>query len=76
MARFYLHLHIGSDLIVDDQGVDLDSLAAARTIALRVAREAVADLLSEGQSLEGVRIEICDDAGKSLLLIQCDDGAL
>lgn len=48
MARYFLHLVDGDDVICDPEGSDLPSIAAAREQALLAAREILAEAIKLG----------------------------
>jgi hypothetical protein len=48
MARYFLHLVDGDDVICDPEGSDLPSIAAAREQALLSAREILAEAIKSG----------------------------
>ncbi len=50
MAKYYLHLVDGDDVICDPEGSDLPSIAAAREHALLSAREILAEAIKRKRS--------------------------
>ena len=71
MPRYYFHLHNGHALESDPDGMELPSIEAARSEALRVCRE-----LREGAPdlfRNGLAFEITDKAGLVLLAVSCTD---
>jgi hypothetical protein len=50
MARFYIHLRHGDQIERDTEGEDFADLPAARSEALRCAREILADAIRSAQN--------------------------
>lgn len=63
MTRYYFHLRDGRDILLDDEGVELADLAAARAQALRSARSILAAEVIEGKVPLYLRIDVEDGAG-------------
>jgi hypothetical protein len=63
MARFYFHLRDGRDILLDDEGVELDGVEAAREQALRSARSILAAEVLEGRVPLHMRIDVENGAG-------------
>ena len=63
MARYFFHLY--DDLVsVDPEGIQLDSLAHARFVAVHHARFTAAEMIKETGRLDpGHRIDIADEDG-------------
>jgi hypothetical protein len=51
MPRFFLHIKDGSDLIRDEEGIDVPSAADARDLALLSARELWAGAIRAGRDV-------------------------
>jgi hypothetical protein len=69
MAHYYIHIYDDLDMI-DEDGMELRDLAAARYEAIRGARGMMADHLVAGRPLKLFhRVEIADDGGKVLMVI-------
>ena len=69
MPHFYLHIKHGADLIRDEEGVDLPTLAHARAAALLSARELWADAIKAGRDLGADAFVIVDQEGKQLTFV-------
>jgi hypothetical protein len=69
MPRFFFHIKDGSDLIRDEEGVDLPSAAHARTEALVCAREMWADAIKAGRDVEADAFVIADQDGEQLTFV-------
>jgi hypothetical protein len=69
MPRYYIHIY--DDLVmIDEDGMELPDLAAARHQAVRGARSIMADHLRAGRPLKLFhRIEIADHRSKVLAVI-------
>lgn len=62
MARFYLDLHECGSVLQDADGIDAESLDAARALALTSARDVMCGEISQGSLCLSCFIEICDDS--------------
>jgi hypothetical protein len=72
MARYYFHLCDGADVLLDDEGRELqaDDLASA---ALAEARAMMAADALEGHIFLGQKIEIRDEAGTIVHSLEFED---
>ena len=62
MPRYFFHLY--NDVIaMDDEGVDLPDLEAARANGIKEAREMMVETVSEGRINLSHRIDIADESG-------------
>jgi hypothetical protein len=66
MPRFYLHLRQDGELILDDEGVELADVAAARRKAERGARELLAEAIKAGKDTVADAFVIADEFGRPL----------
>ncbi|MEE7456101.1 hypothetical protein MPAR168_18550 [Methylorubrum populi] len=73
MARFFLHLRDGTELIEDPDGSELPDLNAARAEARDAARDIMAGMVRAGELLDGQQIEIRDAAGALLDVVRLKD---
>ncbi len=74
MPRFYFHVRSGDDDVSRDlEGQDLSDLEAARQEAVRVNREILGERILHGGSLHGRRIEIADEQGAILGVVNTTD---
>lgn len=65
MARYYLHLRDGTDVALDDEGVEYPDLAALREVVLRSARDCIAgDAIDKGVIDLRLRIDAENAAGE------------
>jgi hypothetical protein len=71
MPRFFIHVRCGVALSEDSEGSEFPNFEAAQDEAWASARELVADQLRENKFSNG-QIEIWDDAGRKLLVVQFD----
>ena len=53
MTRYFFHIRNGEDLLEDDEGIDLPSLAAARKEAVLSARELIAESIASSEPCSG-----------------------
>ena len=64
MPRFHFHIRDGATLLEDREGADFASVDAAREDAAAASREVLAERLQAGQPLDGLQLEIRDEAGQ------------
>jgi hypothetical protein len=64
MPEYYLHLRDGDEIIEDLEGMDYPDDVAASREAEASARDTLSELIRQGETVNGQRIEICDEAGK------------
>ena len=69
MPRFFLHIKDGTDLIRDEDGIDLPSAAHARAEALVSARELWADAIRAGKDIAADAYVIADEDGQQLTFL-------
>lgn len=69
MPRFFFHIHGGGDVIADEEGADLPSLADVHAEARQTVLELLADAEILGTSWTGCWFEIADEVGQVLLTI-------
>jgi uncharacterized protein DUF6894 len=69
MPRFFLHIKNGTNLIRDEDGVDLPSAAHARDKALVSAREQWANAIKAGCDIGADAFVIADQDGKELTFV-------
>jgi hypothetical protein len=72
MPRYYFHV-FNDAVAMDDEGVDLPDLDAAREQALESARELVCDAVHKGHLNLEHRIEIEDEKGERVLTLTFRD---
>jgi hypothetical protein len=70
MARFYFNVDDGKEPAVDDLGVELPDLAAARKEAAMFAGEMLKDGPDEFWNVQGWRMAVTDAAGLTLFTIE------
>ena len=69
MQRMFFHLHECGDVVVDEEGVELEGLAEARLRALRDARSIMSAEVKAGQLCLSCHISVEDAEGSILLTI-------
>lgn len=72
MARYFFHLLNNIDAILDQDGSECDSLDAVTAKALRIARDLIADDVSNGLIDLSFRIEVADRAGDLVFSLPFD----
>jgi hypothetical protein len=70
MPTFFFHLNTPSQLIVDDEGMELADLAEARETAAESAKQLIADALEEGGDVGGYAFNVTDEAGQPVLIFE------
>src|SRR5580704_13394158 len=74
MTQFFFHVRDkAGDISRDIEGQDLPDLEAARREAVSTNREMLGENLLHGGSLDNRRIEICDDKGNVLAMVDAED---
>jgi hypothetical protein len=59
MPRYYFHfVGTADDVATDEEGSELPNDLAAMEYAMRIARDLVAELVSEGEPIEDQRIDV------------------
>jgi Domain of unknown function (DUF6894) len=72
VPRYFFHLY--DDVVVmDDEGIELPTIEAARESALTGARAMICDQVSKGKINLGHRIEVADEAGERVHVIAFGD---
>jgi hypothetical protein len=66
MGRFYFHIRSGEQVIVDQEGMDLPDVNAARLEALAAARHILADAIRSGKGDTPEAFVIADGNGSEL----------
>ena len=66
MGHFFFHLRAGEQLILDEEGLDLPDVSAARHEAVLSAREILAAAIRAGKAMVPDAIVISDEAGRAL----------
>lgn len=66
MSRFYFHIRMGDQVVIDQEGSDLPDPAAAREEALAAARQILADAIRSGNEAPPEAFVISDGEGREL----------
>ena len=66
MGRYYFHVRVGDQVIVDREGSNFSDLAAARLEALAAARHILADAIRSGKDDTPEGFVIADGEGREL----------
>ena len=70
MMRFFLDLHgCGQNAVIDDEGLEVADLAAARAQAILAAREIMAGEVVRGHLCLGCAIAIRDESGATVMAL-------
>ena len=62
MPRYFFHLY-NDEISMDDEGLELPDLEAARANGVKEAREMMVETLAEGRINLSHRIDIADESG-------------
>ena len=66
MGRFYFHVVEGAELLTDVEGAHLTDALKAREMAMRSAREILADAVRAGKNRIPEAIVIADEQGRAI----------
>jgi uncharacterized protein DUF6894 len=66
MSRFYFHIRLGDQVVIDREGSDLPNRGAAREEALASARQILADAIRSGNEAAPEAFVIADSEGREL----------
>jgi hypothetical protein len=66
MGRFYFHVVEGAELLNDVEGLDLRDALEARQVAIRSAREILADAIRGGKNRVPQAFVITDEQGRAI----------
>lgn len=69
MPRYYFNVSDHARVIIDDEGIELPGLDAAREEAVAAARELVSQSVLKGAACNGRAFEIVDDQGRVVLTV-------
>jgi hypothetical protein len=69
MPRFFINFRNGDHVAVDDEGIDVGDIEAARKIAMLSARELIGEAIKHGGSTLPDAVIVCDESGSSLLTL-------
>lgn len=73
MPTFFFNLRDGNSLIKDLEGEDFETIAAARQVAVFSAREILAELVRQGNEVDGQSIDILDATGAVVATVSLMD---
>lgn len=73
MPRYYFHVREGSEISRDREGQDLPDVEAARREAVNSSREILGERLLHGGSLNHRTIEIADETGHVVDVVNSND---
>jgi hypothetical protein len=73
MPRYYFHVREGQEISRDTEGQDLPNADAARTEAINASREILGEKLLHGGSLNHRQIEIADETGHVVDVVNSSD---
>jgi hypothetical protein len=73
MPRYYFHVREGQEISRDMEGQDLPNADAARHEAINASREILGEKLLHGGSLNHRQIEIADETGHVVDVVNSDD---
>ena len=73
MSRYYFHIRTPRGLAPDASGLELDGPMEARAVAEIAAREAIIEMVYEGEIRLDQAIEIADEHGAPVLAVRYSD---
>ncbi len=73
--RLYFHLQKGTEIIRDEEGVEVSNVKAGKAEALRALREMRNEADAELQDWTGWKLAVADDSGAVLFSLDVDVGA-
>lgn len=73
MPHYFFHIREGSDLNRDSEGQDLRDVEAARREAINSVREIISERLLHGGALNHRTIEIADETGRIVDIVNSRD---
>ena len=73
MPRYYFHVREGQEISRDVEGQDLPNAEAARREAINASREILGEKLLHGGSLNHRQIEIADETGHVVDVVNAND---
>jgi hypothetical protein len=69
MQKLFFHLHECGTVVIDEEGVELDSLADARVRAIREARSIMSSEAAAGKLCLSCHIRVEDAQGETLMTV-------
>jgi hypothetical protein len=67
MPRYFFHIrNPGEGLVLDDEGAEFEDLQAAQHEARETVRDLVVESIRCSRTIQGLGVEIVDEAGKVL----------
>jgi hypothetical protein len=69
MPRYYLHIRNADGMLLDEEGIDLPDLDAARELALAFVRDLLGDGIKAGKGIVPESIMIADADGQELVIV-------
>ncbi|MGZ8312310.1 MAG: DUF6894 family protein [Allosphingosinicella sp.] len=76
MQRYYFHVRDCWGEALDEEGLELADIAAARTIAIKGARSLICAEAEEGRLDLGGEIKVTDAAGGRFFLLRFDEAVV
>ena len=73
MPRYFFHIREGGEISKDCEGQELPNAEAARREAINSAREILGEKLLHGGALNGRVIEIADETGRVIDVVNAND---
>jgi len=73
MPRYYFHVRDHTRAIIDEEGIELPDLEAAREEAVAAARELMSQSILKGESCDGRVFDIADVQGCVVLSVPFSD---
>jgi hypothetical protein len=71
VAVYLFHIEEPHERILDEEGVELNNLAAVETYAVRCAGDLLADAVARGERDYQARLNVESDIGEPVLSLSC-----
>ncbi|MBB3452707.1 hypothetical protein FHT86_000963 [Rhizobium sp. BK313] len=69
MPKYYFHIRTSDTFLPDDRGFDFPDFEAAKREAMTAAREMIAEMVIDGDPIDGMRFEVTDESGNVVLTL-------
>jgi uncharacterized protein DUF6894 len=67
--RYYFNVRTDSELIVDDEGIDLPDLDGVAEEAIQAAQDMLADRVKHGERVDDGVFEVLDRSGATVMVM-------
>lgn len=67
--RYYFHIRVEGELILDNEGIELKTDELARKEAIRAAAELMREYPQSGKEIRPQSISVADETGRELFVV-------